>query len=121
MAPRGEDIITIFTSVVTRGEVVADGEWERPARVDVSEAVAHHSSAADVGGALPNDLGEVTPLREIGHAGVGLSVGGGKVFNLVVVHQVGEHDAHLACLDTIADVLSVITAVNGTGMTLDGF
>lgn len=113
VAQRGEDVITVFTGVITRGRVVADGEGERAARVDVSEAVAHHGSAAHMGGALPDDLGEVTPLLEIGHAGVGLAVGGGEVFNLVVVHQVGEHDTDLACLDTVADVLAVTTAIKG--------
>ena len=121
MSPRGEDVILVSTGVITRGGVVADGEGKRPARVDISEAVAHHSSAADVGGVFPNDLGEVTPFLEIGHAGVGISIGGGEVFNLVVVHQVGKHDTNLACLDPIADVLAVITAITGAGMTLDGF
>ena len=113
--------MAVFTGAITSGEVVAYGEGERAARVDVFEAVAHHSSAADMGGALPNNLGEVTPLLEIGHAGVGLSVGGGEVFDLVIVHQIGEHDTDLACLSTIADVLTITTAVNGTGMVLYWF
>jgi hypothetical protein len=118
IAQRGEDVGAVFTSVVTRRVVIADGEGERVAGVDVAETVTHHGGAADVGSALPDNLGEVAPLLEVGHAGVGLTVGGGEVFDLVVVHQIGDHDTNFAGLDTVADVLAVTAAINGAGMML---
>jgi hypothetical protein len=113
VAKRSQNVVGIFTVVVTRGRVVADGEGHGGAGVDVAELVAHHGRATDVGGALPDDLGEVAPLLELGHAGAGATVGGREVADFVVVHQVGDHHADLALLDAVADVLAVTTAING--------
>lgn len=66
-----------------------------------------------MGSGLPDDLGEVAPLVEVAHARGGSTVGGREVFDLLVVHQVGDHDTDIASLDTVANVLTVATASNG--------
>lgn len=110
---RFQDVVGIFTVVVTRRRVVADGERQRRAGVNVAQAVAHHGRAADVGGALPDDLGEMAPLLEVGHARARLTVGDREVADLVVVHQVGDQHANLVILHTVSNVLTVTTAING--------
>lgn len=71
-----------------------------------------------MGGALPDNLGEVAPLLEVGHAGVGLAVGGREVADLVVVHQVADHNTDLVLLHTVANVLTVATASNGAKLDM---
>lgn len=107
------DVATVFAAIVTRWGVVADGERQGCGGVDVAQAVAHHGRAADVSGVLPDNLGEVAPFLEVGHARVGLAVRGREVANLVIVHQVGDQNADLALLHTVTDVLAVTTAING--------
>lgn len=66
----GRHILTL-----TRTLVVADGEVWRDTSADVGETVgAVLGVASDVGGVLPHDLAEVTPLLEVGHVGAVLAV-----------------------------------------------
>lgn len=74
-----------------------------------------------MGGGLPDELGEVAPLVEVGHAGVGGAVGGREEFDLIVVHQVGDHDANVAGLNAVANVLTVATASNGAIQKMSEF
>jgi len=113
LALRSQNVGAIFTVVVTGGRVVADSEGHGGARIDVAEFVTHHGRAANVGGALPDDLGEVAPLLELGHARAIRAVGGREVADLVVVHQVRDHHANLALLNAVSDVLAITAAIDG--------
>lgn len=70
------------------------------------------SGTADLGGTLPDKLGEVTPFLEVGHVRVGLAVEVGVVADLAVVEQLGDDSRNVVGLDTSGDVLTVVTAVN---------
>lgn len=107
-----EHVLAVLSVNVTGRRVVADSEGQGGTGVDVAQAVAGNSGAGDVGGTLPDDLGEVAPLVEVGHAGVGSTVGGREEFDLIVVHQVGDHGAHIARINAVADVLAVATTIN---------
>lgn len=63
-------------------------------------------------GALPHDLREVTPVVELRHIGVGLTVQVLEVAELVIVHQVGDHGPDVVGGDTVADVLAISTPVD---------
>lgn len=82
------------------------------ARIDVAQAVTHDSGASHLGRGFPDDLGKVTPAVEQLHEGAGQAVQVGEEAHLVVVHQVGDHLADVVLLHTVADVLTVTTAVN---------
>lgn len=113
-AIRLQHVITIFTTNVTHWRVVANGEWQGFGGINVAQRVADHSGTANVGGRLPDDLTEVAPLVEVGHARVGFTVRGGEELDLIVVHQVGDHNTDVAGLNTVTDVLTVTAASNGT-------
>lgn len=62
-------------SIHTGWVVVADGEpstksWEK------SSCAAILRSTSDLGGCLPNELGEVAPLFEVGEIWIGFSIEG---------------------------------------------
>lgn len=113
-AIRLQHVITIFTTNVTHWGVVANSEWQGVGGVNVAQGVADHSGTANVGGRLPDDLTEVTPLVEVGHAGVGFTVRGGEELDFTVVHQVGDHNTDITGLNTVTDVLTVAATINGT-------
>ena len=70
------------------------------------------SGTADLGGTLPHELREVTPLLEVGHVRVGLAVEVGVVANFAVVEQLSNDSRNVVGLDTSGDVLTVVTTVN---------
>lgn len=95
--------------VVADGEVLGDGATN--VRKTLLGAVL--GGAADGGGALPDDLGEVTPLVEVVHAGLGLAVKILKVVDLAVVKEVGDDGGDVVCFDASSNVLAVSAAVRG--------
>jgi hypothetical protein len=94
--------------------VVADGEGDGRAGIDVAKAVASNSSTANLGGSFPHNLGEMTPFLEQAHVGAGLSIEVLKVTNLVVIHQVGDHDSNVVRGGTVTDVLAVSATVDAS-------
>lgn len=107
-----QDVVTIFTGVVTRRRVVADGEGQGCTGVNIAEPVAHHGCAADVSRTLPDDLREVAPVVELVHVGGRGTVGFRVVTDLVVVHQVADQDPNLVLLHTVTNVLTVATTID---------
>ena len=98
---------------LTWWSVVADGEVRSNVRADVGEtAWAVLSSATDSGGALPDDLGEVTPVLEVGHVWVGLAVETVEPVDFTVVEEVRDDGRDVVSLDTSSDVLTVSTTTD---------
>lgn len=60
-------------------------------------------------GALPDDLGEVAPVLEVGHAGLSLAVETIVPADLAVVEQVGDDGGDVVARYTCGDVLTVAT------------
>ena len=77
------------------------------------------SSAADLGGSLPDDLREVTPVLEVAHVGVGLAIETVEVVDFAVVEQVRDNGRDVAGLDTGSNVLTVATAVDVHAVSVD--
>ena len=77
------------------------------------------SGTADLGGALPDKLREVTPLLEVGHVRIGLAVEIGVVADLAVVEQLGDDSRNVVGLDTSGNVLSVVTAIDVHAVGVD--
>lgn len=106
------DILRILAGIVSRGRVVADGEG-RVGSTSVSKGRAGVGVAADLLGALPDNLSEVTPFLE-GRSRVGFAVVRREDWFLVLVHHGGDDFlTDLCLLDTVCDVLSVRDATNG--------
>ena len=90
--------------------VVADSEVRRHVGASVAKAVgAVLSRAADLGGRLPHDLAEVTPVLEVDHARAGLAVETIVPVDLAVVEHVGDDTVDTLLVDTSSDVLAVAT------------
>lgn len=119
VSKRSEDVVSVFTRKVTRRVVVADGEGRWLTRVHVAEGIANDSSAADRDRALPHDLREMAPLLEISHVRVGLAVQTIIVAELIVVHQIGDHDSDLVSRNTVSDVLTIATTADVSVMLVD--
>lgn len=106
--------------MLTRRLVVANGE----VRGDVATSVgktgrgAVDSGAANLSGALPDDLGEVTPLVEVAHVGGLLAVLALVKTNLAVVEKLGDDSRNVVSLDTGSDVLAVSATVHLTVKTV---
>lgn len=118
LSHRLENVVGILPTGVSCRVVIADGERKGLAGIDVAQAVTHDSGASHLGRGLPDDLGEVTPAVEQRHDRAGQSVKVGEEAHLVVVHQVGDHLADVALLDTVTNVLTVATAVNAPAQGL---
>lgn len=118
LSDRLENVVGILPAGVSCRVVIADGERKGSAGIDVAQAVTHDSGASHLGRGLPDDLGEVTPTVEQRHDRAGQSVQVGEEAHLVVVHQVGDHLADVALLDTVTNVLTVATAVNAPAQGL---
>lgn len=96
-----------WRTIVANNEVrIVDGL----AAAGDSETWAARSVAGNALGALPDDLGEMTPAAETA-AGVGLAVQVLKERSFIVVHGVGEHGTEVAVSTLIADILAVSTTV----------
>lgn len=113
-AQRCQDVVGVLAVVVTGRRIIAHGEGQGRAGVNIAQTVAHHGSTADVGSILPDDLREVTPFLELGHGRVRHTVGVREVVDFVVVHQVGDHHADFVLRHAVSDVLTVATTVDGT-------
>lgn len=115
-----------LAQVVARRTVVADGEVGRNIAANVAKTVravafagAVDGSAADRGGALPDDLGEVTIAVEhsIGHvARGGLAVEGVEVHHLGVVELLGDDGRDVVLVGTGRDVLAVVGVAGSAAM-----
>jgi len=94
--------------------VVADGEVRRDEAANVGKTLggAVGGGAANMGGTLPDDLGEVAPLLEVGHVGVGMSVQILVPANLAVVEQIGDDGGDVARWNTRSDVLAVPATIH---------
>lgn len=112
LSERLEHIVGIFPTGISCRVVIAHSERKGSAGIDVAQAVTHDSGASHLGRGLPDDLGEVTPAVKQRHERAGQAVQVGEEAHLIVVHQVGDHLANVALLDTVANVLTVTTAVN---------
>ena len=97
--------------------VVADGEewWNGAASVGKTTARAVVGCAANLIGALPDDLGEVSPaIESLAVVDVGwgaLAVEAGEVVDLVVVEEIGDDRGDVAGWRTGSDVLAVSSTV----------
>lgn len=112
MTQRFQNVVGVFPVGVSSWAVVADGEGQRIAGINVAQAVAHDRGTANLLGALPDDLGEVTPAVKEFHERGGKTVESSEEAHLIVVHQVGDHLADVVRGDTVADVLTVATTVD---------
>lgn len=65
-----------------------------------------------MGGALPHDLGEMTPFVEVGHAGLALAIVWAEVALLIVVHQISDHLTDVVCADAVSNVLTISATVD---------
>jgi hypothetical protein len=77
------------------------------------------SGTADLGGTLPDELREVTPLFEVGHVRVGLAVEVGVVANFAVVEELSDDSRNVVGLDTGGNVLTVVTAIDVHAVGID--
>lgn len=73
---------------------------------------ASGSVASDFAGLVPEQLGEMAPLVEVGHVGVGLAEEGGIGGELAVVEGVGDRLVDLGGIGARKDVLAVTAAVD---------
>lgn len=108
------------TGSLTWWTVVADGEVRRNIASDVGKTVwTVLCGAADGGGALPDNLGEVTPVLKIGHIWICLAVETVEVVDLAVVEEIGDDGRDIGGLDTSSNVLTVATAVDVHAVGVD--
>lgn len=70
--------------------------------------------ASNVRGALPDKLGEVTPVLEVAHVWLSLAIKVCEVLDLAVVEEIGNDGGDVVALDSGGDVLAVPTAINIT-------
>lgn len=129
---RPGDVLGVLALVVTRRRVVADGVQAELGRlaVDGHLGAAVDGHAADVGGLLPEDLGEVTPLVEGVHVGGGaectVDVGLGLVPGLGhagggVVRVAGDGEEVLAlAVDGVVLEVAEGGGVAGSGLAVVG-
>ena len=68
--------------------------------------------ASNMRGALPDDLGEVTPVLEVAHIGLSLAVEVREVLDLAVVEEIRNDGGDIVALNSGRDVLAVPTTVN---------
>lgn len=113
-AKRSTDV-RVGTANVSRWRVVADGEVRGEAGVYQSTG-AGNGGTADLGGALPHDLGEMTEVVEVGQVNVIRVVRSREVAELSIVHVVRDHNADLVGCVTCSNVLTIAAAVNGTAV-----
>lgn len=71
-------------------------------------------SASDVLSSLPDDLGKVAKLGEVGHVDIVSVVGAWVEADFAVVHVIGDHLAGLVWRVTGANVLTVATTASDT-------
>lgn len=104
--------------MLTWSLVVADSKVGRDSRADVGEALtgAVMSGTAQLGGALPYDLGEVAPLFEQRHIRAGLVVKTLEEIDFAIVEEVGDDSGDVTGFDTSSDVLAVTAASSLTGV-----
>lgn len=112
----GTDVGVSATNV-SRGRVVADGEEGSESGIDKPVGTGD-SGTTDLSGTLPDDLGEVTKVVEVGQVNVVGVKGTWEVAELAVVHVVGDHDADLVGGITGTNVLSVATAIDSARIRL---
>lgn len=102
----------------TWGLVVADGEVRGDGGADVGKPLSRAvvGGAAQLGGALPDNLGEVAPLFEVGHVRVVLVIETLEKVDFAVVEKVGNDGRNVAGFNTGGNVLAVTTT---TGLAVD--
>lgn len=98
LAERLKDVLTVLTTEVARGVVVADGVPRRKAKDGAG--IALNGSASQLGGGLPDNLGEVAPGVEVRASRGVVRAVEGPVHHLVVVPLVS--DAGGSSLDLLA-------------------
>ncbi len=67
--------------------------------------------AADMRGVRPDDLREVAPVLEVGHAGRTLAVETVVPADFAVVEQVGDDGSDIVSLYTCGDILAIATTI----------
>lgn len=114
LTKRLEHVGSVSSTHVTGLLVVADGVpsgsagWEH-----VGACSAVDGRASNLGSSLPDNLGEVSPSREVGHVWIGLSVlGGWEEAKLAVVPHVGD--------DSGNENRWVLVLFSGSGCTSHG-
>lgn len=96
-------------SELTWGLVVAYSEVWRNIATDVGKTTAGAvlGSTADLGGTLPDDLGEMTPVLEVGHVWLRFAVKTVEVVHLAVIEEISNNGRDVVRLNTGSDVLAV--------------
>jgi hypothetical protein len=96
--------------------VVAHSEVGSNVRTDVGQTLAGAvlSVTSEVGRLLPDNLGEVAPVLEVGHVWLVLAVETVVPAHLAVVEQVGDDGRDVVGGDTSGNVLAVTTSVHVT-------
>jgi len=119
------NVLRKLAKEVTSWGVVADSEVRRHAAASVGKTAAGAvvGCAADLGGALPDDLGEVAPAIE---SGVVVDVRWGRlaekaseVADLVVVEELGDDRGDVAGWRTGSNVLAVASTVGRGVVSVD--
>lgn len=77
------------------------------------------SSAADLGSTFPNNLRKVTPIVEIGHIRLGLSVEPVEVRDFAVVKKFCDDGCYVVCSKTSSDVLTVTSTICRCVVSID--
>jgi len=111
---RRANVRSVLIGEVALRLVIADGEVRGDVAADTLKTVlAVLGGTTEHVATLPNNLGEVTPVFEVGHVWLGLTVQVGEPLLLAVVEEVGDDGGDVARLDTGGDVLAITTTVDG--------
>jgi hypothetical protein len=94
----------------TRWSIVADSERDI-GTTRTAERRAYDSSAGNLSGTFPDNLGKVTPEVKVRHVRVGLAIQTFEIWLFVIVHEVGDHRTDVVGADTIANILAVVTTI----------
>lgn len=94
---------------VTWRLVVANGEVRRYVGADIRKTLrsAVLRVATNVSGAFPDDLGEMTPVLEVGHVWLRFAVKTVEVVHLAVIEEISNNGRDVVRLNTGSDVLAV--------------
>ena len=105
---------------VTWRLVVANSEVRLYVRADASKTLrrAVLRDTTNVSCALPDNLGEMAPMLEVGHIRLSLAVETGVPADLAVVEQIGDDSRNVVGLNTGSNILTVTASVCITAFLL---
>src|SRR5437016_3791341 len=103
------------TDELTRAAIIAEGQIWWDITADTGDTTwAMLSSAANLGGFLPDDLAEVTPFFEVGHIRISLTVLVAEFSDLAVVELIRDDLSNVGSSIAASHVLAVTAAANST-------